>query len=185
MGDRPGISAEYRATIEKGIPWGRVGGQDDLARGAFFLCSDEAEYMTGALMPVPGSPFPAGLIAHGVASDPPGRFLFVANRGASTVSAFVIIASTGALIPVPGSPFPTGGSGPYALVVHPNGQFLYVGNGEDIVVVDRKSLDAVGTIKVPGMIGGGHLIATDSKGNLYIAQTAAGMQKLTFKRSGS
>ncbi len=54
VGDRPGVSAEYRATIEKGIPWGRVGGPDDLARGAFFLCSDEAEYMTGALMPVDG-----------------------------------------------------------------------------------------------------------------------------------
>ncbi len=33
------------------------------------------------------------------------------------------------------------------------------------------------------MIGGGHQIATDSKGNLYIAQTSAGLQKLTFKRS--
>ena len=31
------------------------------------------------------------------------------------------------------------------------------------------------------MIGGGHHIATDSKGNIYIAQTTAGMQKLTFK----
>jgi hypothetical protein len=31
------------------------------------------------------------------------------------------------------------------------------------------------------MIGGGHHIATDSKGNIYVAQTAAGMQKLTFK----
>jgi DNA-binding beta-propeller fold protein YncE len=72
-----------------------------------------------------------------------------------------------------------------ALSSDPAQQFLYVGNGDDIVVVDRKSLEAVGTIKVPGMIGGGHLIATDSKGNLYIAQTAAGMQKLTFKGSGT
>jgi DNA-binding beta-propeller fold protein YncE len=60
-------------------------------------------------------------------------------------------------------------------------QFLYVGNGEDVVIVDRKTLEPVGAIKVPGMIGGGHLMATDSKGNLYIAQTAAGMQKLVFK----
>jgi DNA-binding beta-propeller fold protein YncE len=60
-------------------------------------------------------------------------------------------------------------------------QFVYVGNGSDIVVVDRKTLEVVGSIKVPGMIGGGHQIATDSKGNLYIAQTTAGLQKLTFK----
>jgi DNA-binding beta-propeller fold protein YncE len=63
----------------------------------------------------------------------------------------------------------------------PEQRFLYVGNGDDIVVVDRKTLEAVGAIKVAGMIGGGHLIATDSKGNLYIAQTAAGMQKLIRK----
>jgi hypothetical protein len=56
-----------------------------------------------------------------------------------------------------------------------------VGNGTDIVVVDRKTLEIVGSIKVPGMIGGGHEIATDSKGNIYIAQTTAGLQKLIFK----
>ena len=60
-------------------------------------------------------------------------------------------------------------------------QFLYVGNGADIVVVDRKTLEPVGSIKVAGMIGGGHEIATDSKGNIYIAQTTARLQKLAFK----
>ncbi len=60
-------------------------------------------------------------------------------------------------------------------------QFLYVGGGEDIVVVDRKSLAEIGSIKVTGQLGAGHHLATDSKGNLYIAQTAAGVQKLTFK----
>jgi len=64
-------------------------------------------------------------------------------------------------------------------------QFLYVGNGDDIVIVDRKSLEIAGSIKVPGMIGGGHHIATDSKGNIYIAQTTAGLQKLTFKGMSS
>ena len=54
VGDRPGVSAEYRATISKAIPWGRVGEPDDLARGAFFLCSEEAEYMTGAILPIDG-----------------------------------------------------------------------------------------------------------------------------------
>ena len=68
-----------------------------------------------------------------------------------------------------------------ALSADPEQQFLYVGNGDDVVVVDRKTLETVGSIKVAGMIGGGHQIATDSKGNLYIAQTAAGLQKLAFK----
>src|SRR6266550_8575972 len=60
-------------------------------------------------------------------------------------------------------------------------QFLYVGNGNDIQIVDRKAMQIVGSIKLPGMIGGGHHIATDSKGNIYIAQTTMGLQKLTFK----
>jgi DNA-binding beta-propeller fold protein YncE len=68
-----------------------------------------------------------------------------------------------------------------ALSPDPEQQFLYVGNGDDIVVVDRRMLEIVGSIKVAGMIGGGHEIATDSKGNIYIAQTAAGLQKLAFK----
>ena len=68
-----------------------------------------------------------------------------------------------------------------ALSPDPAQQFLYVGNGMDIAIVDRQSMEIIGTIKVPGMIGGGHHIAVDSKGNLYIAGTAAGLQKLTFK----
>jgi DNA-binding beta-propeller fold protein YncE len=68
-----------------------------------------------------------------------------------------------------------------ALSPDPAQQFLYVGNGDDIVIVDRKAMEIAGSIKVPGMIGGGHHIATDSKGNIYIAQTSAGLQKLTFK----
>ena len=60
-------------------------------------------------------------------------------------------------------------------------QFLYVGNGDDIVVVDRARLEILGSIKPAGLKNGGHQIATDSKGNLYLAQTTNGLQKLTFK----
>src|SRR5579872_5100144 len=60
-------------------------------------------------------------------------------------------------------------------------QFLYVGGGNGIFIVDRKTLEIVGNVHPEGMIGPGHQIATDSKGNLYIAQTTAGLQKLTFK----
>jgi DNA-binding beta-propeller fold protein YncE len=60
-------------------------------------------------------------------------------------------------------------------------QFLYVGAGKGIAIVDRKTLQIVGMIQVPGQLGPGHHIATDSKGNIYIAQTSAGLQKLAFK----
>ena len=60
-------------------------------------------------------------------------------------------------------------------------QFLYVGGGDDIVIVDRQTLEILSSIRLEGMIGGGHQIATDSKGNIYVAGSTRGMQKLTFK----
>ena len=68
-----------------------------------------------------------------------------------------------------------------ALSPDPEQQFLYVGAAKSIVVLDRKTLDVAGEIAVPGQIGAGHHIATDSKGNIYVAQTSAGLQKLVFK----
>jgi len=60
-------------------------------------------------------------------------------------------------------------------------QFLYVGGGVDIVVLDRWTLEIVDLIGGPGFLGGGHQIATDSKGNIYVAATTRGLQKLAFK----
>ena len=59
-------------------------------------------------------------------------------------------------------------------------RFLYVGNGDDISIVDRRTLTLAGSIKPAGLRNGGHQIASDSKGNLYVAQTGAGLQKLTL-----
>ena len=67
------------------------------------------------------------------------------------------------------------------LAFSPDEQFLYVGYNKGIAVVDRKTLDYLGTIQPPGTLGAGHHIQTDSKGNIYIAQTSSGMQRLTYK----
>jgi hypothetical protein len=63
----------------------------------------------------------------------------------------------------------------------PEQQFLYVGADKGIAIVDRKALEIVGMIDPPGILGPGHHIATDSKGNIYLAQTERGLQKLTYK----
>ena len=60
-------------------------------------------------------------------------------------------------------------------------QFLYVGGGTDIVVVNRKTMEIVTTLEGGGILGGGHQMETDSKGNLYTAQTNRGLQTLRFK----
>jgi DNA-binding beta-propeller fold protein YncE len=59
-------------------------------------------------------------------------------------------------------------------------QYLYVGDGAAVAVVDRKSLELLGEIKPQGILSG-HLITTDPKGNIYIAATGMGLQKLTKK----
>ena len=86
---------------------------------------------SGALMPVPGSPFLAGNTpVQAVQAGTQGKFLYVSDNGDSAggILGFTIDPNTGALTPISGSPFPTGltGSfpGPSALIV--NGNFLYV-----------------------------------------------------------
>jgi 6-phosphogluconolactonase len=87
---------------------------------------------TGALTPVPGSPFATELGSHSVVVDPSGKFAYVANMNSGNISAFTINASTGALTPVPGSPFDTVDENPYSaptsVAVDPSGKFVYVAN---------------------------------------------------------
>ena len=60
----------------------------------------------------------------------------------------------------------------FAFSPDPEQQFLYVGGGKGITIVDRKTLEVLGEVLVPGQIGAGHHIATDSKGSIYIVQVS-------------
>jgi len=88
---------------------------------------------TGALTPVAGSPFAAGIGAISIAVDPSGKFAYVANCltnnewTADYVSAFMVNATTGALTPVAGSPF-AAELGSHSVVVDFSGKFAYVAN---------------------------------------------------------
>ena len=64
-------------------------------------------------------------------------------------------------------------------------RYLYVGGGIDIVILDRKTLELVDVVGGGGLRNGGHQIATDSKGNIYVAQSARGLQKLIYKGMGA
>jgi 6-phosphogluconolactonase (cycloisomerase 2 family) len=80
----------------------------------------------GDLANVPGSPFNAGSTPVAVLAEPSGKFLYVANSGSSTISAYRIDNSTGLLTPISGT-FTTGSS-PDSLSVSNDGKFLYAAN---------------------------------------------------------
>jgi DNA-binding beta-propeller fold protein YncE len=102
--------------------------------------------------------------------------VYVADRENRRVQLFRTDGSFVKQLVKPDTPFARS----LALSPDPQQQFLYVGNGDDIVIVDRARFEIVGSIKPAGLRNGGHQMATDSKGNLYVAQTTMGLQKLTF-----
>jgi 6-phosphogluconolactonase len=74
-----------------------------------------------------------GLSPSSVTVDASGSFLFAANSGSGSVSAFVINHTTGTLAPVAGSPFVTTGVAsvtPMSVRVDPSSQYVYVSNGD-------------------------------------------------------
>lgn len=70
-------------------------------------------------------PDTAGGIPYHIALDPEGRFAYVANWAAASVSVMRIDKKTGGLQTVEGSPF-FSGFNPYSVSVHPTGKFVYV-----------------------------------------------------------
>jgi 6-phosphogluconolactonase (cycloisomerase 2 family) len=91
----------------------------------------------GALTLIPGSPFLTGGNGGGndvnaenitTATQGTASFLYAANNGSSTISAFAINPKTGTLVPVPGSPFQVGpntSGSTMSLTASPNGKFLF------------------------------------------------------------
>lgn len=94
---------------------------------------------TGALAPVPNSPVAATTPApFGVAISPDGQFAYVTNVGNSpsepgSVSVFGIDNSTGALTEIAGSPY-TLEIAPGGIAMTPDGQRLYIANGESATI---------------------------------------------------
>lgn len=85
---------------------------------------------TGALAPVAGSPFATGAVgssAWSVTVHPVGKFAYVVNRSADSVTGYVINPTTGGLTVIAGSPFATGPD-PRRIAFDPMGKFAYVAN---------------------------------------------------------
>ena len=78
---------------------------------------------TGALEPIPGSPFITGGDPSNLAATPNSQFLYVANLSGGATG-YSIAPTTGVLTPVSGSPFNPGNQ--YSgIAISPNGQYVY------------------------------------------------------------
>jgi len=89
---------------------------------------------SGALTPMPNSPFAAVAFPASLVADPSSRFLYVTSfvsiSGPGAILAYSINQSTGALTPIPGYQFPLFNGGLVAVTqlnVDPSGKFLYAG----------------------------------------------------------
>lgn len=102
---------------------------------------------SGALTPMPTSPFAAPTFPGSAVADPSSRFLYVPSQGANsmigTILAYSINQSTGALTAIPGYQFPLTDAGgivtPAAVTIDPSGKFLYAtinepGTGPNLAV---------------------------------------------------
>ena len=54
VGARPGVSERYKQELLKTIPWGRPGEPEEIGQAVYFVCSPEAEYLTGSVISVDG-----------------------------------------------------------------------------------------------------------------------------------
>jgi 6-phosphogluconolactonase len=82
---------------------------------------------TGALTPVPNSPFPAGTVPFALVWNgsllSPGNLLYAINSSDGTISGYSINSTNGVLTPVSGSPFSIAG---LSMATDSFGQYLYV-----------------------------------------------------------
>jgi 3-oxoacyl-[acyl-carrier protein] reductase len=54
VGTRPAVNQTYKQALIRSIPWGRAGQPEDIGNAVYFLCSEEAQYLTGSVVRVDG-----------------------------------------------------------------------------------------------------------------------------------
>lgn len=141
---------------------------------------------TGSLSVLPNSPFPSRATGGPMAIDPLGRFLFVADSAASTISMFQIDSNSGALTEVPTSPFAIGftltrttqPSNPQSLATEKSGQFLYVGyetgSTQGMGELDEFVIDAVHLQLVPAPSTAGSNFLNTTSGPIALVSDPKG-----------
>ena len=112
---------ETLSSAQSGLCHGASGGLVTLAVGS-----------GGALSPVTGSPFCAGVSPSSVVSDPTNRFVYVTDSSQNQLIGFNILSGTNASAPNALQPFVGGpiaaGTAPSNITIDPRGLYMYVTN---------------------------------------------------------
>jgi len=78
---------------------------------------------TGAVAPIPNSPFATRFIPEQLVLHSSGKYLYTGNVGFGSISAFSVNGTTGDLSPISGSPYQS--VGPLTLAIDPSGKYLF------------------------------------------------------------
>lgn len=150
---------------------------------------------TGVLTELANSPFTTSTPLFQIAIESTGKFAFIPNFTAPSVSAFSLDATTGVPTPVNGSPFGCVG-GPVAIAVDPNSKFVYAGtqgggpnnNGAICAYTMDSTTGALSQVlgsPFPGGTGVVRSLAVDPTGTFLFAAVSDGVSVFRIGASGA
>jgi 6-phosphogluconolactonase (cycloisomerase 2 family) len=115
----------------------------------------------GALTPIAGSPWKAGIKPSALAADPTSRFLYAADFASNQLIGYTI-QSGGVLNFLINGPFKAGNE-PSAIAIDPRGKYIYVSNALDSSVAGYVIDLATGTPSGAINVTGSQVNATDTQ----------------------
>ncbi len=127
---------------------------------------------SGALTPVSGSPYQAGVKPSALATDPASRFIYVTDFASNELIGYTVLAGNSLQFMVNG-PFRTG-SQPSAVAVDPRGIYIYLINSLDSSVSAYSIALPTGTPSAVVSVAGSSASATDTQPVSIVVDPALG-----------
>jgi 6-phosphogluconolactonase (cycloisomerase 2 family) len=127
---------------------------------------------SGALTPVTGSPYQAGVKPSALTTDPVSRFVFVTDYASNELIGYTVL-STDALQFMVDGPFKTGNE-PTSIAIDPRGIFIYLTNSLDETVSAYSIALPTGTPSTDVGVAGGGAITTDTDPVSIVVEPALG-----------
>jgi 6-phosphogluconolactonase len=137
----------------------------------------------GALTPVSGSPWEAGVRPSAITADPTNRFVYVTDFASNQLIGYTI-QSTGVLNFMVNGPFKTGNE-PAAVVVDQRGEYIYVANMLDSTVSAYVISLSTGTPSAAVNVTGSATNTTDTAPDSILVDAALGRYVYTANRLGN